>query len=361
MKKYYFFNYPTKRAMCLDSVLRSDAKVKILIPNVLYADGFIWHKVLYKGASYYVPETFYPNPNPPMSSSEDARSDRLAILKERNPVVYDVLLASNRASLPPGNINNLMVEKWRNYYSSDEFFQGPLRRGWHRILDSGDIKFVNDRLASYGLPKTVVFLGLVESSWFPHNDNFAGAAGYWQFIRPTALRYGLSISSSCDDRLCPKKSTDAACLYLLGLYRDFGNWHFAFAAYNRGETKVRKTFLATSGSFSLYPNSFSSDKKYAETKNYVPKIFGAEIFLFEYTQRNLAIFLNLPKTEADKIYYSYLYERENIPLEQRLGVLDSTIESIWKLDTYSPFLQELLQERQRLFERLGITESPRSD
>ena len=46
----------------------------------------------------------------------------------------------------------------------------------------------------------------------------SGAVGLWQFMYPTGLEYGLSVTSYMDERQDPLKSTIAACEYFVDLY-----------------------------------------------------------------------------------------------------------------------------------------------
>ena len=45
-------------------------------------------------------------------------------------------------------------------------------------------------LQAHSLPKELVSMTLVESSLSPKAVSSAQAVGYWQFIKPTALRFG---------------------------------------------------------------------------------------------------------------------------------------------------------------------------
>jgi soluble lytic murein transglycosylase-like protein len=64
-----------------------------------------------------------------------------------------------------------------------------------------------------------------------------GALGIAQFMPATAAEMGIN-------PLDPKQAIPAAAKYLAGLYRKFGNWTEALAAYNWGQGNVQRKGIA---------------------------------------------------------------------------------------------------------------------
>lgn len=362
----YLYEYPTFRAEIRERIKVSDTDfLSILIPSVTVADGFVWQKVLLGSICFYRPVKYHTADESWGVYKNFAYQDRARIMKEKNPAVYK-LIYETALSPPSGIENEYSVNLWYERYRYTEAFQGAFRRGWQRMVENGDLDSALESIHSHGVPNDAIFLALIESSWYPHGNNLAGAAGYWQFIPGTASRFGLCMTSSCDERLDKVKSTDAACRYLVKLYSNvlswsvaYGGsqncddeWHFVFSAYNRGEAKVIKTFRETRGSFSDYQKTFSQKMIFDETKNYVPKIFGARLFLKEYVDKNFVLYLKLPKTKADGIFYDYLSHREDSPLEMRPSYIEQTWDLIWKADQHSPFLPELAREKRVVMEKI---------
>ncbi len=95
-----------------------------------------------------------------------------------------------------------------------------------------------DQLA---VPRELLRITLVESSFNLRAVSTAGAAGVWQFI-PTSAREYMMIDprSSIDERLSPLKSTVAAAKLLKRNYRMLKSWPLAISAYNHGHGKLRR-------------------------------------------------------------------------------------------------------------------------
>ncbi len=120
---------------------------------------------------------------------------------------------------------------------------------------------------SEGTPQRWVWMAEVESSLNPEARSPVGAVGLFQLMPETAKRFGLK-TFPFDDRIEPVKSARAAAQYLNILYKQFGSWPLALAAYNAGEGRVGRA---------LKQNDVKTFEEVArhlplETQMYVPKV-----------------------------------------------------------------------------------------
>ncbi len=118
-----------------------------------------------------------------------------------------------------------------------------------------------------GIPRELVWLAEVESSFNPSARSPAGAVGLFQFMPATATRFGLALQPE-DERLSPGRSAEAAARYLRILHRRFADWPLALAAYNAGEGRVGRILRQSEG------RQFVdiADRLPLETRMYVPRI-----------------------------------------------------------------------------------------
>lgn len=123
------------------------------------------------------------------------------------------------------------------------------------------------------LPLDLAYLPLIESGFNTTAYSHAHAAGIWQFIPSTGKAYGLRNSYWVDERRDPLKATTSAISYLKKLYRDFGNWHLALAAYNCGEGGVSRAIKKAAAS------DYWQLKLPKETMNYVPLYIASVIII----------------------------------------------------------------------------------
>ena len=128
--------------------------------------------------------------------------------------------------------------------------------------------------AKYGLPLELKYLAIVESDLKTTAVSKVGAKGMWQLMPVTARELGLKVTRKYDERTHAYKSTVAAAKYLRYLYKEFGDWLLALAAYNGGPGTVLKA-IKQSGS-----RNFWALQNYlpAESRGHVKRFIGTHYF-----------------------------------------------------------------------------------
>lgn len=132
---------------------------------------------------------------------------------------------------------------------------------------------IENMLAENNMPPDLKFVAIIESALRPHAGSPKGAVGFWQFIKPTGQRFGLTINGGLDERRNIFKSTKAAIKYLKQLYGEFNSWSLAAAAYNMGEEGLRTEIKLqkTNDYYYLYLPM--------ETQRYVFRALSAKLIL----------------------------------------------------------------------------------
>lgn len=132
---------------------------------------------------------------------------------------------------------------------------------------------VEKKLAEAGLPDDLKYMLLVESKCVAAAYSRARASGPWQFIGSTGKRFKLNSNKWRDERRNLELSTEAAIKYLRHLKQVTGDWFLGMAAYNAGETNIRKHLKAQQ------VDDYWNLHYVRETMRYVPRIIAAkEIF-----------------------------------------------------------------------------------
>lgn len=129
----------------------------------------------------------------------------------------------------------------------------------------GKLDYVLKKSESMGLPASVAVVPMVESNYQTNAVSPKGAAGAWQLMPSVAKDYGISNQ----DRTQFTASTDTALQLLDSLHQKFGNWEYAFAAYNAGAARVQAALAKN-------PNATHVDELDLpqETKQYVKRLMG---------------------------------------------------------------------------------------
>ncbi len=209
-----------------------------------------------------------------------------------------------------------------------------------RLMALSDYYFplFEEVLDRYDLPLEIKYLAIVESALKPRAKSRVGATGLWQFMFATGKMYGLNVSSYVDERMDPIKATEAAARYLSKLFKIFGDWDLALAAYNSGPGNVSKA-IRRSGGYTNYWNIRPFLPR--ETAGYLPA-FLATMYVFE--------FANEHEFKPKRVNFAYFETdtvsvKKQITLDQVAEVLDEKIETLqflnpqYKLDII-PFIKE---------------------
>ena len=130
-------------------------------------------------------------------------------------------------------------------------------------------------LMSYGIPKEMKYLAVIESHLKPALVSWAGAVGPWQFMPETGRRMGLAVNGYYDERTNYYKSTHAAAKYMKELYSQLGDWMLVVAAYNCGPGRVFSAIRKT-GKNNFWDLQYNLP---LESRNHVKKFIGTHYIM----------------------------------------------------------------------------------
>jgi len=231
---------------------------------------------------------------------------------------------------------NDQVASFINYFSSPRG-RATLEHAWAR---SGRYRDMISRiLQQEGVPQDLIYLAQAESGFQPLALSRAGARGMWQFMAQSGALYGLERSWWVDERQDPEKATTAAARHLKDLYKQFGDWYLAMAAYNSGASTVQHAVERTGYAdfWELYRRGVLPQ----ETRNYVPIILAETIMLKNPQSYGLALVAAEPPQQTDQITITY-------PVDLRL-VAECVDISVDKLQELNPSLLRMTTPKDQGF------------
>ena len=204
-----------------------------------------------------------PAPEPVVVVEQPAPSPA-PIIQAAPPPPADVWVRI-RGGFKMTNLNGPLVQQWEQYYSTrPDYVARMVGRGSHFLYH------IMEELDRRKMPSEIALLPMIESAFNPEAYSRAHAAGMWQFIPSTGKHYGLQQNFWYDGRRDVLAATSAALDYLEKLYKQFGDWNHALAAYNWGEGAVARA-IAKNQAKGL-PTDYESLTMPAETRNYLPKL-----------------------------------------------------------------------------------------
>src|SRR6266852_365210 len=170
------------------------------------------------------------------------------------------------------------------------FFQTPRGRA---IVETGLRRagryreMISRVLREEGMPQDLIYLAQAESAFQPLALSRAGARGIWQFVAYRGQQYGLRHTWWIDERQDPEKATHAAAQHLRDLYKLYGDWYLAMAAYNCGPGNVQKGIERTG--YADFWELYKRNVLPRETKNYVPIIIALTLIAKDAAHYNIQV------------------------------------------------------------------------
>ncbi len=217
-------------------------------------------------------------PVAPADAAGTAATPSLAMPSEwqhHNGEDYDDLFDRMRAGFALDEVQEPAIDTQLNWLEHNpEYLERVFQRGQRYMYH------VVTEVEARGMPLEFALLPVVESAYEPFAYSSSRAAGLWQFIPGTGVRFGLRQNWWYDGRRDVIESTRAALDYLQALHDQFdGDWLLAIAAYNVGENTVQREldYNRAHGK----PTDFWHLKLPAETRAYVPKLLALKRLMAE--------------------------------------------------------------------------------
>lgn len=203
-----------------------------------------------------------------LKEKSDGVDDRQPLCKFRSPSMPDSVFFMGE-KVPLGRFD--VSESLERELLVNTFFHSQTIRLLK--LAPRFFSIIDPVLQEEGVPADFRYLAVAESNLDPKAYSPAGAVGLWQFMKPTAVLYGLEVNGEVDERYHIEKSTRAACRYLKDLYGRYRDWGLVAAAYNAGPGAVEKQMerQRVADYFDLLMNE--------ETERYVFRIISLKLVM----------------------------------------------------------------------------------
>lgn len=184
---------------------------------------------------------------------------------------------------------------------------------------------IEEELIAADLPMELRYLPVIESNLSIRATSRMGAVGLWQFMPATGKNLGLEINSLVDERCDVLKSTRAACKFLTHLYKVYGDWTLAIAAYNCGPGNVNRALARAGQNCKTFWDIY--DYLPRETRGYVPKFIAAAYAYTYHKEHNI-----VPKPTPDCIATDTVMVHRVMHLGQVASTLNIPLETLRDLN-----------------------------
>ena len=188
---------------------------------------------------------------------------------------YDDLFDRMRAGFAFDEVQEPAIDQQLAWFEHNpDYLERVFQRGQRYLYH------IITEVEARGMPTEFALLPVVESAYEPFAYSPSRAAGLWQFIPGTGVRFGLKQTWWYDGRRDVIESTRAALDYLQALHDEFnGDWLLAIAAYNVGEQFVERQIAINRAAGR--PTDFWHLYLPAETRAYVPKLLAMKRLMAE--------------------------------------------------------------------------------
>lgn len=183
-----------------------------------------------------------------------------------------------------------------------------------------------EALSKEDMPLELKYLPIIESALNPNAVSPAGAAGLWQFILSTGRGMGLEVNSLIDERRDTYKASQKAAEFLKSLYKTYGDWSLAIAAYNCGPGNVNKAIRRSGGGKKDYWEIYNYLPK--ETRGYVPAFIAAAYVMNYHNEHGISSALAKKPILTDTVWV-----KQRLNFKQISDVIDLEVEA---LETLNP-------------------------
>ena len=219
---------------------------------------------------------------------------------------------------------NDQVAGYIGVFSTSNSFRAHMAASLQRVGKYRGL--IQQVLKEEGVPQDLIYLAVAESGFQPTVVNGrSGAGGMWQFMTYTGLQYGLQRNGYFDERFDPEKASRAYARYIKILYKQFGDWYLAMAAYNWGPGNIQRAVQRTG--YADFWELYRRNAMPAETRAYVPKILAAVIMAKNPERYGLDKLVPSPPEIYDTVATSYA-----IDLKLVADVTNSSVPEIVQLN-----------------------------
>jgi membrane-bound lytic murein transglycosylase D len=234
---------------------------------------------------------------------------------------YDDLFDRMRAGFAFDEVQEPAIDEQLAWFEHNpDYLERVFQRGQRYMYH------VITEIEARGMPLEFALLPVVESAYEPFAYSVSRAAGLWQFIPGTGIRFGLKQNWWYDGRRDVLESTRAALDYLQELHDQFdGDWLLAIAAYNVGENTVQREldYNRAHGK----PADFWHLNLPAETRAYVPKLLALKRLMAE-PERYGMEFAPIP----NEPYFAVMETDSQIDLKIAAQLADTSYEDLVALN-----------------------------